>query len=57
MTFRKGLAVNMGVFVCAIVIFSVVLEIGLAILGMNTKSNIRFIDGKGTTYISHAYQS
>lgn len=47
--------VNIGVFVCAMVIFSVILEIVLAVWGINTKSNIRFIDGKGITYVPHAY--
>ena len=55
MTFRKSLAVNVGVIVGAIVFFSVILEVGLAVWGINTKSNMRFIPGKGTTYIPHAY--
>ena len=36
-------------------IVAVVLEIGLVVLGINTKSNIRFLADKGTTYIPQAY--
>ncbi len=46
---------NFGVVVGAIVIFSVSMEIALGVLGINTKSTIRFIDGKGPTRVPHAY--
>ena len=55
MTFRKSLAVNLGVVIGAIVIFSFVIEIGLAVLRINTKTTIDFIAGKGTIRIPHAY--
>ena len=52
---KKNVAVNIGVFLAAIVACSLFIEIGLALWEINTKSNIRFIPNKGTTYIPHAY--
>lgn len=37
------------------IVLCVILEAGLAIVGINTKSNIRFVEDKGTTFVPHAY--
>ncbi|GJL64150.1 MAG: hypothetical protein NPIRA04_28040 [Nitrospirales bacterium] len=55
MTVKNSVLVNIGIFVCAMVVLCVILEAGLAIIGINTKSNIRFVEDKGTTFVPHAY--
>jgi hypothetical protein len=51
----KAFAINVSVFVLAVGILLVSLEVGLAYLGINTKSNVRFLHDKGVTYIPGAY--
>src|SRR5919108_559664 len=50
---------RVGVGFCAVffsfVLFLLVLEAVLSITHINTKSNVRFIPGLGTTYVPHAY--
>jgi hypothetical protein len=47
----KSFAVNLGVLLATLVILMLILEGGLAIARINTKSNVRFIPGKGITFI------
>jgi len=51
----KTFGINLGIFVLAVALLLVSLEIGLALLQINTKSYGRFVDDKGTTYIPGAY--
>jgi hypothetical protein len=51
----KALAINIGLAVFAVIIILSALEAALAITKFNTTSISRFIPGKGTTYIPHAY--
>jgi hypothetical protein len=51
----KAFATHLAVSVLAVAILLVSLEVGLAFFGSNTKSNVRFLHNKGTTYIPGAY--
>jgi hypothetical protein len=51
----KTFGTNLCIFVLAVALLLVSLEIGLAFLQINAKSYGRFVDGKGTTYIPGAY--
>ncbi len=51
----KSLIVNVVVVFLAIFIVGVVLEVGLAVMQINQKSNVRLVPGKGVTYIPGAY--
>jgi len=51
----KTFGTNLGIFFLAVALLLVSLEIGLALLQINTKSYGRFVDEKGTTYIPGAY--
>jgi len=55
MTRYKILVVNMSIVIFSVATLGLFLEIGLAILGINTKSHIRFVLDKGTTHVPHAY--
>jgi lysophospholipase L1-like esterase len=54
-TTRRTFALTLCAFVIGVVFCLLVLELLLVIAQVNTKSNIRFIPGMGTTYIPHAY--
>lgn len=51
----KTFAINLGLVALALVLILGALEAALAITKFNTPSTARFIPGKGTTYIPHAY--
>jgi hypothetical protein len=51
----RTLAINLGIIALAIASVLVGLEVGLAFLKINTKSNGLYIDKKGTTYLPGAY--
>jgi len=55
MTRFKSAVYNLSLFVSSVVILAIVLEAGLTIMRISTKSYMRFIPDKGTTYIPHAY--
>ena len=55
MTRFKLFVFNLAVCLSIVVILTLVLQAGLAVMRINTKSNIRFIPDKGITYIPHAY--
>jgi hypothetical protein len=50
-----ALVVNVGVLALTLVILLAGLEVGFAVLQINTKSNVRFIPDKGVTRIPNAY--
>ena len=51
----KTFAINGAIFVMALCVFLGSLEIGLAVLQINSKANTRYIPNKGSTYIPGAY--
>lgn len=51
----KSFAANLGILVLTLALLLVFLEVGLALLQINTKSNVRFLPNKGTTYMPGAY--
>ena len=51
----KTFATHLAVSVLAVALLLVSLEVGLAFLQINTKSNVRFLLDKGTTHIPGAY--
>jgi hypothetical protein len=55
MTRFKGAIYNLGILLASFVILAIVLEVGLTIMRINTKSNSRFIPDKGGTFLPNAY--
>lgn len=51
----KGFSINLGIFVVALTALSVSLEVGLGLMKINTKANVRFLHNMGTTHIPGAY--
>ena len=55
MSYLKRLRINLCLLFATIIIFAGVAEVGLIILKVNTKSNIQFVPGKGSTHVPHAF--
>jgi hypothetical protein len=55
MTRLKNAVCNLGILLSSVVILAIVLEAGLTMIRINTKSYIRFIPDRGTTFIPNAY--
>src|SRR5438128_1157587 len=55
MTRFKSAVCNLGILLLSFVILAIVLEAGLTIMRINTKSYSRFIPDKGGTFIPNAY--
>lgn len=51
----KSLVAGVCISISTLVVLLVGLEAGLVMLKINTKSNVRFLHGKGTTYMPGAY--
>ncbi len=51
----KRLGINVCLFFFAIAIFVGIAELALVVLKVNTKSNIRLVSDKGTTFVPQAY--
>ncbi len=52
--FKSGVC-NLGLLLSSVVILAMVLEVGLSIMRINTKSYTRFIPDKGGTFLPNAY--
>src|SRR5215510_3744411 len=51
----KSAVCNLGLLLSAIVLLAIALEVGLTIMQINTKSYVRFIPDKGSTYLPNTY--
>jgi len=55
MTQRKSFLIKVCAVVSSVAFFVLLLEAILALAQINTKSNVRFVPGRGSTYLPHSY--